>query len=71
MNAEYLAHGAWRFTINRLVDGETEIASVTDGTQATQVISFFSVTNGKVDHFIEFWPEPYPEPTNRSCLTET
>lgn len=72
MNAEYLAHGPWRFTINRLVGGETEavtVVSVTDGTQAARAISFFFVTNGKVDQFVEFWPEPYPAPTNRSYLT--
>ena len=74
MNAEYLARGPWRFIIYRLVGGETEavtVVSVTDGTKAARAISFFSVTTGKVDHFVDFWPDPYPAPTNRSYLTET
>jgi len=74
MNVEFPAHGPLRFTINRLVGGETEavtVVSVTDATQAARAISFFSVTNGKVDHFAEFWPEPYPSPTNRSYPTRT
>lgn len=74
MNSEYPAHGPWCFTINLMVGGETEVVtdvSVTDGTQAARAISFFSVTSGKIDRLVEFWPEPYPAPANRRHLTET
>ena len=74
MNAEYPSHGPWRFTINRIVGGESEVVtdvSVTDGTQTARSISFFSVTNGKIDRLVEFWPDPYPAPPNRRHLAET
>ena len=74
MNAEYPSHGPWRFTINRIVGGETEAVtdvSVTDGIQTARAISFFSITNGKVDRLVEFWPDPYPAPANRHHLAET
>jgi ketosteroid isomerase-like protein len=74
MNSEYPAHGPWRFTINRIVGGESEAVtdvSVTDGIQTARAISFFSVTNGKIDRLVEFWPDPYPAPANRRHLTET
>src|SRR6202008_1157516 len=50
MNEEYPAHGPWRFTINRLVGGESEAVSdvtVTDGVRTDRAISFFTVANGK------------------------
>src|SRR5947207_837182 len=46
MNQEYPADGLWRFTINRLVGGESEAVSdvtVTDGVRIDRAITFFTV----------------------------
>jgi len=73
MNEEYPAHGPWKFMIDRLVGDETGAVSdvsVTDGVQRARAISFFTVAQGKITHLVEFWPEPYPAPTNRAHLVE-
>jgi ketosteroid isomerase-like protein len=73
MNQEFPAHGPWTFTINRIVGDETGAVSdvsVTDGVQRARAISFFTVTRGKITHLVEFWPDPYPAPTNRAHLVE-
>jgi ketosteroid isomerase-like protein len=73
MNQEYPSHGPWRFTINRLVGGESEAASdvtVTDGVRIDRVITFFTVASGKVTRLVEFWPEPSSPAPNRAHLTE-
>jgi hypothetical protein len=73
MNAEYPAHGPWRFTINRIVaeDGEAvSDVSVTDGVQKGRAISFFSVRNGKIVKMVEFWPDPFTPHENRKHLVE-
>ena len=73
MNSEYLAEGPWRFTINRLVGGETEAVSdvtVTDGVQTARAISFFTVAEGKITRLVEFWPERYPPRPDRAHLVE-
>jgi len=73
MNAEYPAQGAWRFTVNRIVDGGAQVVSdvsVTDGVQRARAISFFSIAAGRVERIVEFWPEPYEAPANRAHLVE-
>lgn len=73
MNQEYPAHGRWRFTINRLVGGQSEAASdvtVSDGLRTGRAVTFFTVANGKVTRIVEFWPEPSSPATNRTHLTE-
>ena len=73
MNQEYPAHGPWRFTINRLVGGESEAVSdvtVTDRVRNDRAITFFTVAHGKVTRLVEFWPEPSAPATNRAHLTE-
>lgn len=73
MNQEYPAHGVWRFTVNRLVGGESEAVSdvsVTDGVQVGRAISFFTVSEGKITRLVEFWPEPFAAPANRAHLVE-
>ena len=73
MNQEYPAHGPWRFTINRVVGGESEAVSdvtVTDGVRTDRAITFFTVVNGRVTRVVEFWPEPSPPASNRAHLTE-
>ena len=73
VNEEYPANGTWNFTVNRIVGGLTEATSdvsITDGVQAARAISFFTVSRGKISRIVEFWPEPYAAPANRSHLTE-
>ena len=73
MNAEYPAHGPWRFTVHRVVGDDSGAVSdvgVTDGVQVARVISFFTVAHGKVTRLVEFWPEPYPAPAGRAHLVE-
>jgi len=73
MNGEYPANGPWRFSVNRIVSGKTEVVtdvSVTDGVQSARAVSFFTVEQGLITRLVEFWPEPYPAPTNRAHLTE-
>lgn len=75
VNAEYPAHGPWKFTVNRLVagDGDGEVVtqvSVSDGVQTAEPISFFTVRGGKITRMVEYWPEPFQPATNRQQLTE-
>ncbi len=73
MNAEYPAHGPWRFEIHRLFGDATQVASdvaVTDGVQRARAASFFTVEAGLIHRIVEFWPEPYPAPANRAHLVE-
>jgi ketosteroid isomerase-like protein len=73
MNSEYPAHGPWKFTIYRIVGGDSEAVSdvgVTDGVQVGRAISFFTVAQGRVTRIVEFWPEPFPAAPNRAHLTE-
>jgi len=73
MNAEYPAHGRWHFTVLRVVGSEAEAVSdvqITDGVQAARAISFFTIKQGQIVKLVEFWPEPYPAPTNRAHLVE-
>ena len=73
MNQEYPAHGPWRFTVNRVVGGESEAVSdvtVTDGARTDRAITFFTVVHGKITRIVEFWPEPSSPASNRTHLTE-
>jgi len=73
MNQEYTAHGAWRFTVQRLIASGAEVVSVveiTDGVQNAKAISFFTVERGKITRLVEYWPEPYPPAANRAHLVE-
>jgi ketosteroid isomerase-like protein len=73
VNAGYPAIGPWRFTINQLVAGKSEVVtrvSVTDGAQQAEAISFFTVRDGEVGRIVEYWPEPYQPATQRRHLTE-
>jgi ketosteroid isomerase-like protein len=73
MNAEYPAHGRWRFTVHRLVGNERDAVSdvgITDGVQHARAITFFEVADGRVRRITEFWPEPYDAPADRAHLVE-
>ena len=73
MNADYPAHGPWRFTIHRLFGNAREAVSdvgVTDGVLDVRAITFFEVADGRVRRIVEWWPEPYAAPANRAHLVE-
>lgn len=73
MNAEYPAHGPWRFTINRIVGGAGDVAadvSVTDGVQHARAISFLTVAGGRIARLVEHWPEPFAARTDLAHLAE-
>ncbi len=73
MNAEYPAHGPWRFTVHRIVGGPGEAVSdvsVTDGVQQARVLSFFDLEGARVRRMVEFWPEPFAAPAHRAHLAE-
>lgn len=73
MNSEYPTSGRWQFRINRLVaDGASVVTqvSVTDGTQAAEPISFFTVRDGRITELVEYWPEPFAPAQTRRHLVE-
>lgn len=73
MNAEYPAHGPWRFTIHRIVGDDDEAVTdvgVTDGVQVARALSFFTVQAGRIVRLVEFWPEPMVAPAHRAHLVE-
>lgn len=74
VNAEYPAHGRWVFNVHRIVGSASEAVSevsITDGVQSALAISFFTVVNGQITRQIEYWPAPYPAPSNRKHLVES
>ena len=73
MNAEYPAHGPWRFTVHHVVGNDEDAVTdvgVTDGVQIARAISFFSVKDGRITRLVEFWPEPMAAPAHRAHLVE-
>jgi ketosteroid isomerase-like protein len=73
MNSEFPAKGRWVFTINRVVCGVVDAASdvsVSDGSRHDRAITFFTVKDGKITRIVEYWPEPFAAPANRSHLVE-
>ncbi|MGF6997598.1 nuclear transport factor 2 family protein [Paraburkholderia sp. GAS32] len=73
LNTEYPAQGPWVFTINRIVGSEKEAVSdvfVTDGVLHARAISFFTVEDGKITRMVEFWPDPYTAPFDRTQFVE-
>jgi ketosteroid isomerase-like protein len=74
LNTAYPAQGPWVFTINRIVANGTEAVSdvsVTDGALSARAISFFTVEGGKISRIVEFWPEPYEAPFDRTQFVES
>jgi len=74
LNAEYPAAGLWTFDVQRIVGSEREAVSdvlVSDGVRRDRALTFFTLDDaGRIRQLIEYWPEPFPAPQNRSHLTE-
>jgi ketosteroid isomerase-like protein len=73
LNAEYPAAGRWQFTVQRLIaDAHSSVTEVdvTDGSLQARVISFFEMRDGYIWRMTEYWPDPFPAPSNRSHLVE-
>jgi ketosteroid isomerase-like protein len=73
MNEEYPANGRWEFTVHRVVANDDEAVtdvSVTDGVVQARVVSFFTIENGKISRMVEFWPDRFEAPQNRTHLVE-
>ncbi|MFP3710008.1 nuclear transport factor 2 family protein [Paraburkholderia sp. SIMBA_009] len=73
LNAAYPVKGPWAFTINRVVAAGYEAVSdvsVTDGAVNARAISFFTVECGKIARMVEYWPEPYDAPFDRTQFVE-
>lgn len=73
MNAEYPAHGRWRFAVEHLLAQGASVVTrvaITDGVQRATAISFFEVAAGRIARLTEYWPEPYAAPEGRRHLTE-
>jgi ketosteroid isomerase-like protein len=73
LNAAYPARGPWAFTINRIVAAGNEAVSdvsITDGAVNARAISFFTVECGKITRVVEYWPEPYDAPFDRTQFVE-
>lgn len=64
--------GRWAATVRSLV-AENEVvvtvADVTDGSITVVAISFFTVRGGQITNLVEYWPEPYAPPQDRSQWT--
>jgi len=63
----------WRVRVNRVVAGGSEVVtqvSVTDAEQHAEVISFFTVVDGRITRLVEYWPEPFAAAENRRHLVE-
>jgi len=73
INTEYPTQGPWQFTLNKIVGNASEAVSdvsITDGVQQARAITFTTVSAGKIVKQVEFWPENYAAPANRSHLVE-
>jgi ketosteroid isomerase-like protein len=73
MNAQYPAHGPWRFTRRRLlVDGDAALTEtdVTDGVVRARALSLFTVRDGRIASLVEYWPEPFAAAAWRAALVE-
>jgi ketosteroid isomerase-like protein len=73
LNTAYPAHGAWSFTLNRIVAGNGQATSdveVSDGVVRARAITFFTIEGGLITKIVEFWPEPCEPPFDRTQFVE-
>lgn len=73
MNVRYPAAGPWRFTVNRVVAGESQGVSdvtVTDGERVDRAVTFFDLRDGRIWRITEYWPEPFAPAAWRRDLVE-
>ena len=73
VNEHYPAAGPWRVTVHRLIAEGDEVASevtVTDGKISAHAITFSSLSDGKILHQTEYWPDPFEAAAWRSQWVE-
>ena len=69
LNATYPAAGLWRFDLRRIVGEGTQVVTevgVTDGEMLAVAITIHTVRDGLIWRQVEYWPDPYPAPQNRT-----
>jgi len=73
VNEHYPAAGPWRVTVHRLIAEGDEVASevtVTDGKISARAITFSDLSDGKIVHQTEYWPDPFEAAAWRSQWVE-
>lgn len=73
LNVAYPAQGPWKFEINRIVANANDAVSdtsITDGVMQARAITFFTTDGNLISKIVEFWPEPYDAPFDRSQFVE-
>lgn len=73
VNENYPAHGRWQFTVHDLLAEGNRVVSevgVTDGVVTGRAITFSTVRDGKIQHQVEFWPDPFEPPEWRAEWVE-
>ena len=73
VNADYPKDARWSFEVERAaVDGGAVVTDtkVSDGRTTARVITFFTITDGRISRMHEYWPDDYPAPTHRRHLVE-
>jgi hypothetical protein len=67
--------GDWHLAVERIVSGDTEVASVIqatyeDGSQQPGLCFFEFGPDGLIARIADYWPEPAEPSANRAALTE-
>jgi ketosteroid isomerase-like protein len=73
VNANYPLPGPWRFTVERLLVDEREVATVVmvDAPEFHgPVVSFFEVRDGLIWRIQEYWPDPFAAAPDRAQWVE-
>ncbi len=64
--------GRWAASVRSLIgdgDAVVTVTDINDGSIAVVAISFFRIENGRITNLVEYWPEPYAAPGDRSTWT--
>ncbi len=53
-----------------IVEEFWRLMATNDFFPVARAISFFTVSDGRIEKLVEHWPDPYPAPANRAHLVE-
>lgn len=70
---EYPAAGRWSFVVNNLFGDQLHAVSdvfVSDGVVQARTVSLFTVQDSRIVRVVEYWPDDFPAPENRSHVVE-